>query len=291
MRKIIFIAAVFLFIVGCGFFFIHHASDVVVVDSQLRAQDAPSPRRVSMDQVDHSAWDRLLKKYVDDDGMVDYKSWKSSPRDTAALKSYLATLSRADTRVDAPRAAKLTFWINAYNALTVHGLLKVYPTTSIRKHTAVAFGYNIWKDLLLPVGEKKYSLDDIEHEILRKLDEPRIHFAIVCGSVGCPRLRNEAYTPAALESQLADNAQDFFSRSRNLKVDSERRVLHVSSILDWFGEDFGDTPQEGLAELAEYMPEDAAEIARQKGLSIRYLDYDWNLNKQEIQSGEKDKQE
>lgn len=138
---------------------------------------------------------------------------------------------------------------------------------------------------------KKYSLDDIEHEILRMLDEPRIHLAIVCGSVGCPRLRSEAYTPAALESQLADNARDFFSRSRNLKVDSERRVLHVSSILDWFGEDFGDTPQEGLAELAEYLPEDAAEIARQKGLSIRYLDYDWNLNKQETESGEKDKQE
>jgi len=244
-----------------------------------------------MDQVDHSAWDRLLKKYVDGEGMVDYQAWKSSPEDAAALKSYLTTLSRADTTVDAARAAKLTFWINAYNALTVHGLLKVYPTTSIREHTPVAAGYNIWKDLLLPVGDRNYSLEDIEHEILRKLNEPRIHFAIVCGSVGCPRLRNEAYTPAALESQLSDNARDFFSRSRNLQLDSERRVLHVSSILDWFGEDFGDTPQEGLAGLAEYMPEDAAETARQKGLSIRYLDYDWNLNKQNIKSGERDKQE
>lgn len=290
MRRIILIAAVLLLIVGCGFYFLHHSSVVVVVDNQLRAEDAPAPRRVSIGQVDHSVWDRLLKKYVDDDGLVDYQAWKSSPKDAAALKSYLAVLSRADTSVDAPKAAKLTFWINTYNALTVHGILEVYPTTSIREHTPVAAGYNIWKDLLLPVGDKKYSLEDIEHEILRKLNEPRIHFAIVCGAVGCPRLRNEAYTPAALESQLADNARDFFSRSRNLQVDPKRRVLNVSSILDWFGEDFGTTPQEGLAGLAEYMPEDAARIAREKGLSIRYLDYDWNLNRQKTQSSVKDEQ-
>ena len=124
------------------------------------------------------------------------------------------------------------------------------------------------------------SLEQIEHEILRKLDEPRIHFTIVCASIGCPRLRNEAYTPAELDVQLADNTRDFFSRQRNLQVDTEGRVVRVSSILDWFSEDFGAKPKEGLAGLAEYMPDRAARFVQQGDFSVDYLDYDWNLNKQ-----------
>jgi hypothetical protein len=133
--------------------------------------------------------------------MVDYQAWKNSPDDLAALEKYLATLSRADTLAQASKAGKLASWINFYNALTVHGILEVYPTTSIRKHTAVAFGYNIWKDLLLPVSGAKHSLEDIEHKILRKMDEPRIHFAIVCASIGCPR-----WAPKCSKSMLADCA-------------------------------------------------------------------------------------
>ena len=98
--------------------------------------------------------------------------------------------------------------------------------------------------------------------------------------IGCPRLRNEAYTPAQLGVQLADNTRDFFSRQRNLQVDSEQRVLHVSSILDWFSDDFGGAPQDGVTRLAEYMPDKAARFVREGGFSVQYLDYDWNLNKQ-----------
>lgn len=281
MRKNILLTAAFSIYAGCGVCFLQDApDDAVVVDDRASADDGSVAGRVSLDQVDHSTWDRLLKKYVDGDGMVNYEAWKNSKDDLAALKKYLATLSRADTRAQASKAGKLAFWINAYNALTVHGILDVYPTTSIRNHTAVAFGYNIWKDLLLPVSGEKHSLEDIEHKILRKLNEPRIHFAIVCASIGCPRLRHEAYTPATLDAQLADNTRDFFSRKRNLKLDPSRRVIHVSPILDWFSEDFGPTPQEGLAGLAEYMPDNAARFVRQKDFSVRYLEYDWNINKQ-----------
>jgi len=280
MRRIILLTAAFSVYTGCGIYFLEDAPDgAVIVDDRARADDGSEAGRVSLDQVDHSTWDRLLKKYVDDDGMVAYQAWKNSKEDLAALKKYLATLSRADTRAQASKAGKLAFWINAYNALTVHGILEVYPTTSIRNHTAVAFGYNIWKDLLLPVSDEEHSLEDIEHEILRKLNEPRIHFAIVCASIGCPRLRSEAYAPATLDAQLADNTRDFFSRNRNLQLDPQRRVIHVSSILDWFSEDFGATPQEGLAALAEYMPDNAARFVRQKGFSVRYLEYDWNLRR------------
>ena len=281
MQKITVLTVGLVIVAAGALYFVSRASSrPVIIGNQLQADDASVAKHVPLDQVDHSTWDRLLKKYVDDDGMVNYQAWKNSSDDLAALKNYLATLSHADGQSQTSRAGKLAFWINAYNALTVHGILEVYPTTSIRNHTAVAFGYNIWKDLLLPVGDEKYSLSDIEHEILRKLNEPRIHFAIVCASIGCPRLRNEAYAPATLDAQLAGNTRDFFSRKRNLQLDPQTQTVHVSSILDWFSEDFGATPQDGLARLAEYMPDKAARFVQQGGFSVQYLDYDWNLNKQ-----------
>ncbi len=236
---------------------------------------------VALDQVDHSAWDGLLKKYVDRNGMVNYKAWKASARDRALLKQYLGTLSRSDPRQRSTREGQLAFWINAYNALTIHGILDVYPTSSIRKHTAVAFGYNIWKDLMLPVGDRKYSLNDIEHKILRKAGEPRIHFAIVCASIGCPRLLNEAYTRARLEQQLAANTRDFFGRAKNLQVDPRRRQVRVSAILKWFGADFGPSSQKALGKLAHYMPDDATRSLIASGdFSVTFLDYNWDLNQQ-----------
>jgi hypothetical protein len=253
----------------------------VVVDGRLGSQSSEARSRVPLDQVDHSTWDRLLKKYVDQDGMVNYASWKESEADHEALRQYLVMLSQADLEAKTTREGKLAFWINAYNALTAHGILEVYPTSSIRNHTAKVLGYNIWKDLLLPVSDKKYSLEDIEHKVLRKLEEPRIHFAIVCASIGCPRLRNEAYTPAQLEAQLADNTHDFFARQKNLQVDSANRRVQVSSILDWFGKDFAPTPQKALAGLADYMPDEATKRLVASGdFSVSYLDYDWSLNKQ-----------
>jgi hypothetical protein len=105
--------------------------------------------------------------------------------------------------------------INAYNAVTVRGILREYPTSSIQNHAAKWLGYNIRKDLLLLVGGQPYSLDQIEHEILRKLDEPRIHFAIVCASRSWPRLGNRAYTAADLENQLDFNTQAFFADPGN----------------------------------------------------------------------------
>jgi hypothetical protein len=241
----------------------------------------PAGQLVSLDQIDHSQWDRLLKKYVDRGGLVDYAAWKRSSSDVAALKVYLGELGRGDPRAKASRAGKLAFWINAYNAVTIRGILREYPTSSIRNHTARLFGYNIWHDLLLRVGNAGYSLDTIEHKILRKLGEPRIHFAIVCASVGCPPLRSEAYTGPKLEAQLTDNTKTFFSRQKHFRVDVSQRSVQVSPILKWFREDFGATPQKGLAGLADYLPDGAAGRLLKSGkFSVSYLDYDWSLNQQ-----------
>lgn len=281
MRKTIAIAAAVSIVAGLVVYLVRPGSShQAFFDNEAHAAGGATPL-VSLDKVDHRVWDGLLKKYVDDNGMVDYAGWKASKSDMDALRQYLATLGRGDPEASTTRQGKLAFWINAYNALTVYGILEVYPTSSIRNHTAKLIGYNIWDDLLLPVADRKYSLNTIEHKILRKLGEPRIHFAIVCASIGCPRLRSEAYTPKKLEAQLADNARDFFSRQRNLQVDLNRREVGVSSILDWFGDDFGPTSQRALGRLADYMPDDATgRLIEQGNFSVEYLDYDWNLNEQ-----------
>ncbi len=106
-----------------------------------------SGQRLSMDRIAHARWTTLLKKYVDAGGRVDYSAWKRSVKDVASLDRYLNELSRADSRIRTSRAGKMAFWINAYNAVTIKGILREYPTSSIRNHTAKLYGYNIWHDL------------------------------------------------------------------------------------------------------------------------------------------------
>ena len=245
----------------------------------------PEAQRVPVDRIDHAPLDALLKRYVDADGYVDYAGWKANAADRRALLDYLASLGRADAKAKTAAEAKLAFWINAYNALTIEGILREYPTDSIRDHTAALFGYNLWEDLPLVVGGSEYSLDTIEHKILRKLGEPRIHFAIVCASVGCPRLRAEAYTADKLDAQLTDNAEHFFRQPQNLRIDEANRALYLSSILKWFGEDFGDTPEERLETLLPWLPANARTFLGDGPTSLGYLDYDWGLNDQAKKAG------
>lgn len=238
-------------------------------------------QQVSMNDIDHASWNKLLSKYVDNQGSVNYKAWKSNPGDVQALDTYLKILSHANRNLQASHQAQLAFWINAYNAVTIRGILREYPTSSIRNHTAKLFGYNIWHDLLLQVGDSQISLNDIEHKVLRKMNEPRIHFAIVCASKGCPRLLNQAYTADALEEQLTHNTRNFFANPANFQYDSSRQRFQLSSILEWFSEDFGNTTSERLKSIAPYLPTKAAyEAAAGNTAAIAYLSYDWSLNEQ-----------
>jgi len=244
-------------------------------------RSVPANQLVSMDRIDHRVWDGLLKRYVDENGNVAYAQWKQSTQDVQALDSYLATLSSANPRARASKEATLAFWINAYNAVTVRGILRHYPTTSIRNHTAKLVGYNIWDDLLLTVGGQGYSLNQMEHEILRKMGEPRIHFAIVCASRSCPRLLNEAYTATKLNDQLTTNTKAFFAQPGNFRYNAGRRQFQLSSILKWFGSDFGDSQAAQLRAIAPYLPtREAYDAAVANSVSISYLDYDWGLNDQ-----------
>lgn len=244
-------------------------------------QKVSTKSQVSIDQIDHSSWNTLLKKYVDDNGYVNYKAWHASSADQKVLTAYLNQLSKANPSLPASKNAKLAFWINAYNAVTVYGILREYPTSSIRNHTAKVLGYNIWKDLQLVVGGQAFSLEGIEHQILRKMNEPRIHFAIVCASIGCPRLLNQAYTASQVQKQLDINAKDFFSRSQNFRFDQQNKRFYLSSILSWFGADFGANQAAQLKTIAPWLPDQAARnAAMQNSVSVSYLDYNWKLNDQ-----------
>ena len=252
------------------------AGPVVNVGGQCNVASRPS-----LEEVDHAVFDRLLGTYVDSRGMVDYAAWTASRADRRALEQYLRQLGCVSLGKAASRQAKLAYWINVYNALTIHGILREYPTRSIRNHTARLWGYNIWKELLLWVDGKRYSLEQIEHEVLRKLGEPRIHFAIVCASIGCPKLKNEAYTARGLESQLAAAARDFFADAAKFRVDAAAKTLYVSPILKWFATDFGTTQAQQLRTISPYLPSATARrVAADRSVSVSYLGYDWSINEQ-----------
>lgn len=239
-----------------------------------------SATQVSIDQIDHRVWDDLLKRYCDARGFVNYQAWHDSQTDTQRLDQYLSQLSQADPQRKASRANQLAFWINAYNAVTVRGILREYPTTSIRNHTAKVVGYNIWHDLLLPVGGQAYSLDQIEHKVLRPMSDPRIHFAIVCASIGCPPLLNRAYFGETIDAQLDYNAKQFFADPKKFAATSSGE-LKLSQILQWFPKDFGPNQAAQLRTIARFLPTpDAQSLATSGRARVSYLDYDWGLNDQ-----------
>ncbi|TWT64040.1 DUF547 domain-containing protein [Rubinisphaera italica] len=243
-------------------------------------RNVPANQQVPVDKIDHSIWNSLLSKYVDNNGYVDYSTWKASSADQQLLDTYIQQLSAASFSTNSTREAKLAFWINAYNAVSVKGILREYPTTSIRNHTAKVYGYNIWKDLQLLVGSQPYSLEAIEHEVLRKMGEPRIHFAIVCASIGCPRLYNEAYTASKLDEQLTLNTQAFFADPTKFTADTASGTIQVSPIMKWFAEDFGSNTAAQMKTIAPYVPDQAQALTASGQARVNYLDYDWGLNDQ-----------
>ncbi len=225
--------------------------------------------------VNHATWERLLSTYVDDRGLVRYAAWKrEAERD---LDDYLYTMRSVpvDSLV---RSEALAYWINVYNALTVRAILIFYPLKSIKEKVS-PLGFNVWDDVRMYVGTEERSLNDIEHEILRKMGEPRIHFAIVCASLGCPRLRMEAYRAERLEEQLDEDARVFLARADALAIDRRARRVRLSRILDWFGGDFGTDERSRLAFVARFAPSAAdSAFLLEPGLRVSHSEYDWSLN-------------
>jgi hypothetical protein len=233
----------------------------------------------NVEAFDFSDWDVLVKKYVSTktlDGVplnaVDYAGLKKDSGFSglvSRLESYpLENLKSSES--------KLTFWINVYNILAAKMITDNYPIKSIKD--VGSFFKPVWKRPAGKVGGKERTLNDIEHEILRKMDEPRIHVAIVCASVSCPDLRPEAYTAESLNAQLDDQMKKFLdSQEKGMKLDEKKNKVYLSSIFKWFAEDF-ESRGGVLKYIGQYVsPEDKKILSRSK-IKTSYLDYNWKIN-------------
>ena len=247
----------------------------------------------------HPAWDALLKKHVvpAQGGKASQVRYAGFKQDEAALKSYTESLSKvSETEFKAfSKTQQMAFLINAYNAFTVQLILTKYPDLKSIRDLGGTFS-SPWKLKFFRLLGQEAWLDQIEHEILRKkgeYDEPRVHFAVNCASIGCPALREEAFTADKLDVQLEEQAVRFLSdRSRN-RYNAQRELLEVSKIFDWFKEDWQSgyrgigndrtpiTSREQYfgkyARLLTDKPDEQKAVAAGK-LDIRFHDYDWNLN-------------
>ena len=228
---------------------------------------------------EHSAWASLLGKYVHD-GLVDYESWKG--QGMAELDTYLASLSSLCAAAEraAGRDERVAFWINAYNAFTVKLILDYYPVRSIRSIGWLPLAAFKIKFIPMPgLGKGNLSLDEIENDILRKeLREPRIHFAIVCASMSCPKLRSQPYRADAVSLQLDQAARDFIQDPSKNHYDVATRTFYASSVFKWFRGDFEHAKGSLAAYISQYAQLDVAAALKEGGVRIEFLDYDWSLN-------------
>lgn len=242
---------------------------------------------------DHSAWDRVLKSSVNDIGEVDYAKIKAGRKD---LDEYVRLLGESSP-VNKPelfpsRSDELAYWMNAYNAFVMRGVVDKYPTRSVRDLGAL-YGFFRRKDYV--AGGEKMSLQHLENEIIRKnYNEPRIHFGIVCASVSCPLLSKNAFTAANLEEQLERLARNFINQRRNVAIDKAGNEIVLSAIFDWYKKDFetagaGDGNQALLAYVRRYANEENRRaLAELRQLKVKFRDYDWSINAPGARSRSKD---
>ena len=240
----------------------------------------------------HAAWTALLKKHVLvlRGGQASQVRYAGMLADRAALKTYLDSLSAVSSATFGgwSKPQQMAFLINAYNANTVELILTKWPKLASIKDIGT-FIESPWKPKWITLLGNKVSLDDIEHQMLRargRYDDPRVHFAVNCASIGCPALREEAFDADRLEAQLDDQTLRFMSdRSRN-RYDHAGGKLEVSKIFDWFGDDFKQGFK-GITALPVFLAKFANVLAdapadrekiRAGGVGVSFLEYDWKLN-------------
>ncbi|MFV1958929.1 MAG: DUF547 domain-containing protein [Planctomycetota bacterium] len=223
---------------------------------------------------DHGTFDALLRAYVDDAGFVDYRGLAKKAKE---LDGYIASLDKAQLD-KMGRDQRLALLLNAYNAFTLRLILDHPDVASIRDIPAG----KRWDDVRWRIGGKAYSLNQIEHELIRpNFKEPRIHFALVCAAVGCPPLRTEAYDAARLEAQLTSQAEYVHSHERWFRHDPEFTRVELTQLYDWYAGDFEQVAGSVLAFAARTVPGLKKVLATGKTPSVTFLDYDWALNSRE----------
>jgi len=248
---------------------------------------------------DHAIFDELLQIHVKN-GRVDYQGLKANQ---VKLTEYLKQLEQVNPNQFGqwPKNERMAFWINAYNAITIEGILRNYPIQWGGLIARTRFPQNsirqisgFWDKVFVKVMGKNVTLNDIEHKILRKeFCGPRIHFVIVCASIGCPILESRAFFAADLEQRLDQATRNFINDPTKVRLDRHENVIYLSSIFDWYKEDFSSSAngkkkfgsykkaEIGVIEFVmKYMPEADQNYIVQQQPKLKYLDYDWSLNEQ-----------
>ena len=216
-------------------------------------------------ELNHQAWTKLLQKHVTKKGLVDYKGFQ---KDREKLDDYVKYLSKQEPKDDWSIQEQLAFYINAYNAFTVQYILDNYPLESI-KDIGSALNSPFIQERF-EIGGKQLSLADIEKGILTKMNEPRIHFAINCASISCPKLMDEAFTAKNIDQQLTKATSDFINSDKN---DLRANPPKVSKIFKWYSGDFEKDGQSVIDFINKFADQKIDTNAK-----LKYLDYDWSLN-------------
>lgn len=240
---------------------------VTTIDTEIKTSDSLiidyefKPIKDTIKKPNHDSFTKLLKKYVTNEGLVNYKNFK---KEQILLQKYISHLGEIMPTNNWTNNEKLAYWINAYNAMTIDLILRYYPLKSI-KDIKKPWDKRYWK-----LGNKWYNLNEIEHDILRKMNEPRIHFAIVCASYSCPKLNNIAFTSNHLNNQLTKATKEFLSDSNRNEI--SKNDIKLSKIFQWFSKDF---KQNGnlIDFLNTYSSVEISEKAK-----TSFKDYNWNLN-------------
>lgn len=248
----------------------------------IQAQQKPS--------FSHKAFDLVLQNCVNESGLVDYENLKKKPENLNAYLAQLAQYSPETTPKHFPsQSDSLAYWINAYNAFAIKGVIDAYPVKSVRD---IKWFYGFFNRTKYNAGRKKYTLKHIEHEIVRKqFPDPRIHAALNCASMGCPQLPKKAFHAETLNEDLEREMCDFLREARNVTIDRQNEKIYLSNILKEFDSDFTTYYQDTynvesatiLDYLQLYLPQDDTQYLKQHpNLDIEYINYDWRLNDQKF---------
>jgi len=234
-------------------------------------------------EIDHGDWQAVLDRYVTqhEPGVTSF-DYGAASRDggTGMVAGYVDAMTKVN--VDAlNRDQQFAYWVNLYNALTVKVVLDHYPVDSIRDIdiSPGLFSSGPWGKKLITVEGRTLSLDDIEHRILRPIwRDARIHYVVNCASIGCPALAPEAFDADKLEAQLDQAARDFINHPRAVRFDADGGLV-LSSLYDWYRDDFGKSDAEFIAHLRKFAgPEMTKTLGDITELDIAGYEYDWALN-------------
>jgi len=249
------------------------AALVMLISLPMTARADPSENVEVRTGIEHHEFDRLLKKYVNERGLVNYTAWKQNAADLSALDDYLKQFAAKIDNAPAQRNEKAASLVNAYNAFTLHWILSNYPTESIWQLRDSFSGKRN------EIGGSKVALDDIEHGTLRPLIGYRAHAVLVCAARSCPPLQRFAYTTDKFEQQDDAAYRAWLARGDLNKFLPDKRKVEISSIFKWFREDFdgaGGIPKI----LGRYAQPPVREFAASGNYQIKFLPYNWGLNDQ-----------